>query len=424
MLDRIDIRGFKSLRDVSVRLPRLTVLFGPNAAGKSNFLDALHFLAGAVTRRSLQEALEEPVRGYPVEAFTFPGEGLAGLLRQSSARFDLDAVLEAPTMNAAGLKLGYKLSVEIEPRSGKLSVANERLERLATSGQPKEGTKPRIEYEDGRVIVRKQKTGQPRHESPGANHTVASIPSYSGEYYPEIEALRQEVSGWRTYYLDPRSAMREPKPPAEVVDIGLSGHQLSAFLYRLYNTSELRRHFDAIVRMVRHVIPSIEALSVELDEQRAQIDLFVEQNGVSFSNRVISEGTLRVIALAAISLNPWPARLIAFEEPENGVHPRRLEHIASLLAFAAGIGRGEMASQVVVNTHSPLFVAEAIKLQAQHPDEVGLIHVSHDGDGSQFRRLGDPRRLFEQYDVDALLKSDEDAEAKVQTLLLQGFLDE
>ena len=47
MLKRIHIKGYKSLRDVEIELPRLAVLFGPNASGKSNFLDACSFFPGS-----------------------------------------------------------------------------------------------------------------------------------------------------------------------------------------------------------------------------------------------------------------------------------------------------------------------------------------------------------------------------------------
>jgi AAA15 family ATPase/GTPase len=40
MLERLTVRNFKSLVDVTVELPRFAVLFGPNAVGKSNLLDA------------------------------------------------------------------------------------------------------------------------------------------------------------------------------------------------------------------------------------------------------------------------------------------------------------------------------------------------------------------------------------------------
>ena len=50
MLKRVHIKGYKSLSDVEVRLSPLTLLFGPNAAGKSNFLDALQLLSKLATR--------------------------------------------------------------------------------------------------------------------------------------------------------------------------------------------------------------------------------------------------------------------------------------------------------------------------------------------------------------------------------------
>ncbi len=55
MLRRIHIRGFKSLKDVEVTLSPLVVLVGPNAAGKSNLLDALQLLSKLGTSRTLKE---------------------------------------------------------------------------------------------------------------------------------------------------------------------------------------------------------------------------------------------------------------------------------------------------------------------------------------------------------------------------------
>ena len=61
MLTRIHIKGYKSINNVEVQLSPLTLLFGPNAAGKSNFLDALQLLSKLATsphtERSLRSAL-------------------------------------------------------------------------------------------------------------------------------------------------------------------------------------------------------------------------------------------------------------------------------------------------------------------------------------------------------------------------------
>lgn len=45
MIHQLRVAGYKSLRLVSVELKSLTVLIGPNAAGKSNLFDAIGLLS-------------------------------------------------------------------------------------------------------------------------------------------------------------------------------------------------------------------------------------------------------------------------------------------------------------------------------------------------------------------------------------------
>src|SRR3990172_8784648 len=120
MLKEFTVRGFKSLKDVTVELPRMAVLFGPNAAGKSNLLDAIQALSRIGTQRTLADALSEPIRGYPVEAFLFPSGGLAELLAAPSKRFSIEADL---TRERDIYR--YRIDVEIAPGSGTLAIADE-----------------------------------------------------------------------------------------------------------------------------------------------------------------------------------------------------------------------------------------------------------------------------------------------------------
>ena len=94
MLKQLRVRGFKSLADATFAFPRLTVLFGANAAGKSNVLDAVQALSRIGTLRTLSDALAEPIRGYAIEAFSFPPSGLPGLFASQGAAFTLEADLE------------------------------------------------------------------------------------------------------------------------------------------------------------------------------------------------------------------------------------------------------------------------------------------------------------------------------------------
>lgn len=59
MLTSLTIKRFKSLTDVErVTLRPLTVLFGPNAAGKSNFLDAVQLLSSHLGKRRAWAGVE------------------------------------------------------------------------------------------------------------------------------------------------------------------------------------------------------------------------------------------------------------------------------------------------------------------------------------------------------------------------------
>lgn len=60
MLKRVRVKGYKSLEDAEARLEPLAVLFGPNAAGKSNFLDALQLLSKLGTSPTLKDAFDPP----------------------------------------------------------------------------------------------------------------------------------------------------------------------------------------------------------------------------------------------------------------------------------------------------------------------------------------------------------------------------
>ncbi len=409
MLKRLHIQGFKTLADVEVRLPRLAVLFGPNAAGKSNFLDAIQALSRLSYHRTIADALGEPIRGYPVELFTFPPGGLPELLSRSHARFTLEADVET----SRGEEYRYRVSIQIEPRSGKLSLADEFLTRLTRRNQ-----RPAFEAIDGRLhIRRKRKPAHPRVEPLGVNHTYLSDPRLGGDEYRWIEAVREELSDWRTYYLDPRVAMRAPQPPADVTDIGVLGELIAPFLYKL--RAEQPKHFLSLQRTLRSLIPSVDDLRVDLDTRRATLDLSLQQGGVDYSSRVISEGTLRVLALCAIVANPWAGSLIAFEEPENGVHPRRLELVAELLTALALHQR----RQVILTTHSPEFCAAIFRRAREQPEDIALLRVRRDDHRSRVERVQPTGALFDDAEIaEALTSPTEDG--VFYNLLLMGALDE
>lgn len=413
VLKRLMVKGFKSLEEVEVEFPRMAVLFGPNAAGKSNLLDAIQALSRIGTSRTLSDALSEPIRGYPIEAFTFPAGGLPSLLSQDAASFSLETRLE---VSKERYLYQYRVAVEIQPGSGSLSVRDEYLAALGKRGEPKGS--PSVEKVDNQVrIRRKSKPANPRREDVGLNYAILSDPRLSGIEYRAIERCRNELSGWRTYYLDPRVAMRSARPPSDVRDIGVLGEDIAPFLYRL--RAEQPKHFAAVKRTLRSLIPGVEDLAVDLDKKRGTLDVLVRQDGKEFSSRIVSEGTLRVLALCALTVNPWSGSLLAFEEPENGVHPRRLELIVQLLASLA-VDQGR---QVIVTTHSPLFCDAVLKLARVHPEEITLLRVRQGVKGSEITPFNVSGPLFQDQEIaEALTTGTENG--LFENLILRGMIDE
>ena len=413
MLRRLTVRNFKSLRDVTVELPRLSVLFGPNAAGKSNLLEATQALSWIGNARTLNDALQAPypVRGFAFEAFSLSASGLPAQLAHDSGSFVLEADLETQ-----GGQYRYRVAPRIVYRTGELTVADEYLARLRPSGT--NWGAPAIERVNSVLrIRRKGKPSHPREERIGLHHSVLSDRSLSGNGYAALDHVRDELSNWRTYYFEPRTLMRQEQPPAALTDIGIHGEHLASFLHYLRGVEPQR--FESVSRRLRTIIPGVESVGVALDENRGTLSLAVRQAGAVHSSRVVSEGTLRVLALCAVAANPWYGSLVTLEEPENGVHPRRIERIASLLMTLAE------ERQIVVSSHSPVLVDAILRArrESENPDRIGLFNVRCGDEGTVVEPFDLPGALFQKPEILKAL-TDRGEDGLFEALVLRGLVDE
>ncbi|MCO6456852.1 MAG: AAA family ATPase [Pirellulaceae bacterium] len=381
MLKRVKIKGYKSLVDVDVPLESLSVLFGPNAAGKSNFLDALQLLSRIATARTLKEAFEPPYRGKPLESFTFGEEGLSSLVGKDSASFSIevdvelsDTIVESVTRQIREMKSGkdgsrgeegvgdgsakpqpgvrerslrYRIELEILPRTGILRVADEYLAPLNRKGEVNKCRKPFLEQmARNRLHLRMEGQAHPTYYERGLDHAVLSMPLYP-PHYPHLVAMRQELSRYFFFYFEPRERMRAPNPVKEVRHIGLMGEDLASYL----NTLKVldKRQFEAVGKALHMIVPSVTGIEVGVNAL-GEVDLWLREGRMRVPARVVSEGTLRVLGLLALSGAKDPPAMVAFEEPENGIHPRRIQMIADLLKTRAQTGE----TQIIVTTHSSI----------------------------------------------------------------------
>jgi predicted ATPase len=375
MLKRIHIRGYKSLANVEVRLSPLSLLFGPNASGKSNFLDALQLLSKLATSRVLKDAFDPPYRGKPLESFRFGVGGIKGLLAEERISFSMEADFELsatvvdsvnreirdmrrpgrgngeedPTKGPAQVRernLRYRVEVEMWPRSGLLRVADEYLAALTTRGDPTGRRTPFIERKDEKLHLRLEGQAHPTYYELFLDHTLLSMPHYP-PHYPHLVAARREFENWFFFYFEPRERMRAVNPVKEVRHIGLMGEELAAFLNTLRALEP--QQFNAVEKALHTVMPNIDGIEVEVSDL-GEVELRLREGGVAVPARLLSEGTLRLLGLLALAGAKEPPALVGFEEPENGIHPRRIQLIAELLRTRASLGQ----TQYIVTTHSPL----------------------------------------------------------------------
>jgi len=374
MIRHIRIDGYKSLHNFEVELNPLSVIFGPNAAGKSNFLDAMQLLSRITSSKTIKNAFDPPYRGRPIESFSFPEDGIEGIISQDNVSFTMSVDVELSeniiykvNSEIVGMRKGletkagkvkkdnfiqekilrYDLEVEFMPKQGYLRVKNEKICALKQNmKEEKKGRKAFLEKSGNRLSLRIEGQAHPTFYDIGLDHTILSMPLYP-PHYPHITALKREMENWQFFYFEPRERMRAANPTKEVIHIGMMGEELAAYLHTLKNKDEER--FKAIERALHCIIPAIDHVETIIDTKTGEVELSVIENGVKIPSRILSEGTLRVLGLLSISGGLDSPSVICFEEPENGIHPRRIGMIAKYL-----INSAENKSQIIVTTHSPI----------------------------------------------------------------------
>jgi predicted ATPase len=416
MITRVSVQGYKSLKDVDIKLDPLTVVIGPNAAGKSNLLDALKLLSRMVTNDTLKEAFSEH-RGVPLEAFYYGEGGVEGLLAQETAQFTVgvdvelsDEVIEATEKRIQQMREGlpsretkskttrrrvverrlrYSLTVQIVIDTGYLRVLDESLVALNLDGSVRGSRSAFVEKVGNRIRLRMEGQARPTEHEVGLDYTMVSRPLYA-PHYPHITAFKEELSRWRFYYLEPKS-MRNPAPLKEVETLGTFGSDLAAF----YNTlrAENPPQYQALNRALRALVPGLEGFDIERTRE-GFLQLRVFEDETPFSARVVSEGTLRILGLLAITNPLSPTTVIGYEEPENGVHPRRLKLITDLLENATQSGK-----QLIVNTHSPQL--------PEHFSQALLLICRKEGRVTTFTPSGP---LFQELEVEEAVGEEERGE--------------
>ena len=372
MIAQIEALHYRSLRYVRQSVNPFQVLIGPNASGKSTFLDVVGFLADLL--RSQDGA---------VGAVTVRAPDLRDLtwLRQGEA-FELAVEAAVPETlsgqrNGQSKRLRYEVRVGQQPGSAEVGLLAETF-WLRPESEEESSYRP-LEFPMSMAappaIVK-----SPGQRTPvGWQRIVNKVPESGNDYF------RSETSGWNNLFrLGPRrSALAnlpedEEKFPAAVwfrrllLDgvqrIALNSEMLRRpsrpgmtrrFLPDGSNlasvVSELEeKHSNRVQDWVAHVqtaLPDLAGIrTVEREEDRHRYLLVKYNNGLGIPSWLVSDGTLRMLALTILAYLPDLTGIYLVEEPQNGIHPRAVETVWQSLCSVYG-------AQILLATHSPVILS-------------------------------------------------------------------
>ncbi|MFN6272358.1 MAG: AAA family ATPase [Microcystis sp.] len=393
MITYIKIHGFKSFHNFEMEFTPLTVVAGVNASGKSNLFDALQLLA-RLAEVDLKTAFSEQ-RGHPSELFTQYDEDDYA----TEMEFIVEMLVNRKVKDNWGgevdplkyTRLRYQLKIKRESNiSGfeNLYIVDERLENLKhnednwvknyipktvlETWRPKVTGRRAIPYintEDKSgsatiVVHQDRKQGNKKvFLAKSASQTVLS--SINTIDFQHILAAKQEMLSWKFMQLNPEDLREPTRQDMGIRDtITASGKNLAAALFRIKQDDEYT--LTAISRDLNNLLPNLTEVNVYDDKANRQFIIKVKgDDGREFSSRVLSEGTLRLLTLCVLQYDRKHTGLLCFEEPENGIHPFRIEAMARLLKeLTVDFKDTEMPlRQVIVNTHSPVLVSQLINWQ-------------------------------------------------------------
>jgi len=382
MLQRFNsftIKNFKSFRWAKLQLSPLTLLIGANASGKSNAIEAVQLLSWLASGRRLGDilfAVREKELNLRGALGDFTGEGtdftLGCDLEGNKGAFNFRVQLKVGAdglrivgeyLQSPNLGTQYPLYEVVEPAS---LYGNEI--QVAYNNFSQGGKKPRISCIDQQAVFTQLFT--PARFAAHHRRSQVQVPLAASTLREMLEHI---------LFLDPNpSRMRDYSFTTEK-NLQRDGAALSAVLYRLVEEGDKHLILDFIRSLPEQDISEISFLRTPRDEVMVQLHETFGKNVSIREAALLSDGTLRVLAVAAALLSVTPGSTVVIEEIDNGVHPSRAE---SLLRNIQKVAH-ERNLQVLLTTHNPALL-DALPLEAI-PDAVACYRDPEEGDSRLIR---------------------------------------
>lgn len=370
MITLIEALHFRCLQDVQRPLSPFQVLVGPNATGKTTFLDVISFLAQFVSQ-GLDVAVNERTQNFEHLIFG-----------RSGKRFELAIEAKVPEdrreklVNREFEIIRYEVSVGMEEKSEEASILAEKVLLKAVPACSRNGQrelfpsppKPRKSImspktaKGTKAIVNKVAGGNDNfydETGRGWDHSfklgprksaLGNLPEDESKFPASTWLKRLLLEGVQQFVLN-SLLIRKASPPGQVRGFKPDGSNLPWVIKSLQKKSPDRFH-DWIAH-VRTALPDIETIrTIERPDDKHRYLVVCYRGGLQIPSWVASDGTLRLLALTLPAYLPDFQGVYLVEEPENGIHPTAVQTMFQSLSSVYN-------AQMLLATHSPVILSLA-----------------------------------------------------------------
>jgi len=391
MITFIEALNYRCLRYVSRPLDSFHVLVGPNASGKSTFLDVVAFLQDVVSD-GLEDALSNRAANPQELLFRRQGEGfelaiearIPDDIRLQTAREELDTARYEVAIGFDESQRRFEFKSETF-RLKKVGVVEPRQRRLfpMASTLPQSVQTPKGQSQE-RLVISKVPGGNDNFY----NETYASagkgwMPSFKlGSHRSALGNLPADensfpVATWFRELLNTgvqrfvlnSLQIKRPSPPQRVKGFLPDGSNLPWVVAHLKEQDRAR--YESWISHLQTALTDLrEITTVERPEDKHCYMVFGYEGEVAVPSWLVSDGTLRLAALTLPAYLKNIRGVYLIEEPENGIHPGAISTVYDSLSSVYG-------AQVLLATHSTVILnaARASDVLCFAKDEAGSTDI-------------------------------------------------